>query len=308
MTKVSYVCPIFNKKKYLEKVLDSIKKQTGNFQKEYIFIDDGSRDGSLEYLKKKTEEWKNKLILKQKNKGPASATQAGISLATGDYVKLVGGDDVMAPFCTEILLKTINKKKSVAAFSSYKLLENFNKIKYEECNIKRIKTINNPLLNTVKSSFSGTTPNLYCNKAIKKSNGCNIKIFVEDFSLVLELAKYGSFSFIENITSYGPMNDEDRIMTGKRTQLIHDYNAALFYFFKKNYEIDELIKRVACIKSLGRADKWYRRIIGKSKFNKMNFYKVLLFLGRKDYVNLIRESCVFFYKFCGKDSIRYTIK
>ena len=49
MTKVSYVCPIFNKKKYLEKVLDSIKKQTGNFQKEYIFIDDGSRDGSLEY-------------------------------------------------------------------------------------------------------------------------------------------------------------------------------------------------------------------------------------------------------------------
>ena len=148
---------------------------------------------------------------------------------------------------------------------------------------------------------------MYCNKAIKKSNGCNIKIFVEDFSLVLELAKYGSFSFIENITSYGPMNDEDRIMTGKRTQLIHDYNAALFYFFKKNYEIDELIKRVACIKSLGRADKWYRRIIGKSKFNKMNFYKVLLFLGRKDYVNL-PENHVFFYKFTGKDSIRYTIK
>ena len=57
MTKVSYVCPIFNKKKYLEKVLDSIKKQTGNFQKEYIFIDDGSRDGSLN-IAKKTEEWK----------------------------------------------------------------------------------------------------------------------------------------------------------------------------------------------------------------------------------------------------------
>ena len=55
MTKISFVCPIFNKKKYLKIVLSSIKKQVGSFEKEYIFIDDGSTDGSLEYLKKKTQ-------------------------------------------------------------------------------------------------------------------------------------------------------------------------------------------------------------------------------------------------------------
>ena len=53
MTKISFVCPVFNKKKYLKLVLSSIKKQVGSFEKEYIFIDDGSSDGSLEYLKKK---------------------------------------------------------------------------------------------------------------------------------------------------------------------------------------------------------------------------------------------------------------
>ena len=121
MTKISFVCPIFNKKKYINHVLSSIKRQVGSFKKEYIFINDGSTDGSLEYLRKQTQKWKNTLILTQKNKGPAVATQVGINRAKGDYIKLVGGDDIMAPYCCEILLKTILKKKSVAAFSSYKL-------------------------------------------------------------------------------------------------------------------------------------------------------------------------------------------
>ena len=233
MTKISFVCPIFNKRKYLKVVLSSIKKQVGSFEKEYIFIDDGSTDGSLEYLKKTTQKWKNTTILSQKNRGPAIATQYGISRATGDYIKLVGGDDIMAPFCCEILLKTILKKKSVAAFSSYKLLQSYNNISYANNIIENFRFIENPLSATITSSFSGTTPNLYCNKAIQKFGGCNEKLFVEDFSLVLNLARFGSFCFVDNVTSFGPKNDEDRIMISKRTQLIHDYNAALYYFIKK---------------------------------------------------------------------------
>ena len=55
MTKISFVCPIFNKKKYLNDVLNSIKNQKGSFEKEYIFINDGSTDDSLDFLKKKTK-------------------------------------------------------------------------------------------------------------------------------------------------------------------------------------------------------------------------------------------------------------
>ena len=217
MTKLSYVCPVFNKIKYLEEVLSSIENQIGDFDKEYIFINDGSTDGSLDFLRKRTAKWKNKLILDQKNKGPAIATQAGISIAKGDYIKLVGGDDVMAPFCSEILLETIKKTNAVAAFSSYKLIKNLKNLHYKHNVINEIKTIEKPLFETVKSSFSGTTPNLYCNNAIRKTDGCNIKIFVEDFSLVLELSKCGSFSFIENVTSYGPVDDKSRIMVSKKT-------------------------------------------------------------------------------------------
>ena len=47
MTKISFISPsVFNKEKYLPKVLESIRNQVGDFKKEYIFINDGSTDNS----------------------------------------------------------------------------------------------------------------------------------------------------------------------------------------------------------------------------------------------------------------------
>ena len=67
MVKVSFVCPIFNKSKYLKDVLNALNKQTENLEKEFIFVNDGSSDNSLELLKSLTKGWKNKKILSQKN-------------------------------------------------------------------------------------------------------------------------------------------------------------------------------------------------------------------------------------------------
>ena len=101
-------------------------------------------------------------------------------------------------------MNIIKKNKSVGVFSKYKLINNYKGLKFKNEKPLNIKKIETQLFETVKSSFSGTSPNLYCNKSIKRSGGCNTKIFVEDFSLVLGLAKYGNFSFFDNVTSYGP--------------------------------------------------------------------------------------------------------
>ena len=46
MSSVSFVVPVFNKSLYLKPVINSLKSQKGDFDKEYIFIDDGSTDDS----------------------------------------------------------------------------------------------------------------------------------------------------------------------------------------------------------------------------------------------------------------------
>ena len=307
MVKVSFVCPVFNKEKYLPVVLNALKKQKGNFEKEFIFINDGSNDNSLECLKKFTKSWKNTKILNQINKGPASATQRGLDSATGNYIKLLGGDDVISENCTNILLDVITKNKSVAVFSRYELVRDFNKLKFNDHLPLNLRILKDPLKKTILSSFSGTSPNLYCNQAIKKSGGCNLKLFIEDFSLVLGISKHGSFSFIDNITSYGPSEDPNRIMVGKQTQLIHDFNAALYYFFKENKFISDHIQMLACKKVIGRTEKWARRLKQQSIFNKMNLLKLKLLFGSKNYQNFIKESCLFFYNDFNDEKIRYKI-
>ena len=307
MVKISFVCPIFNKEKYLPNVLNALKNQRGEFQKEYVFVNDGSQDNSLECLKTITKKWKNTKIISQLNKGPASATQKAIDLSSGDYIKLLGGDDVMSEDCTKILLDIITKNKNVAVFSRYKLVEDLNKIKFKNQAPINLRILKDPLKKTVLSSYSGTAPNLYCHNAIKKSGGCNLKLFIEDFSLVLGISKFGSFSFIDNVTSCGPSEDPNRIMTGMQTQLIHDFNAALYYFFIENKKISDQIKILACKKALGRAEKWARRLKKQSIFNKMNLLKLKLFFGNKNYENLIKQACVYFYNDFNDEKIRYKV-
>ena len=308
MVKISFICPVYNKVKYLPNVLDSIKNQVGEFKKEFIFVNDGSTDDSLSYLRSVTSKWKNTKIINQRNKGPSHATQVGIKNSTGDFIKLVGGDDIMSPICTKILLNTIKKTNSVAVFSEYKLLNTYKKIKFKKQEEKIFLTINKPLKATILSAFSGTTPNLYSNEALKKSKGCDTRIFVEDFSLVLRLSKYGSFSFIKNVTCFGPKNDQNRIMLGQKNQLIHDYNAALYYFIKENINIKKEYKRIACKKALGRTEKWYRRTQKNTIFSKINYLRIIYYFSRNNEINLLKESCKPFYLDNRKSrKIRYRV-
>lgn len=309
MVKISFICPVYNKIKYLPHVIKSLKGQIGNFDKEYIFINDGSTDDSLNYIKKTTTHWKNKLIINQKNCGPAKATQAGIRKSSGDYIKLVGGDDVMSKNCTNILLEAIRKTNSVAVFSKYKLIKNYDKIGFKDEKPKISKVINDPLEQTIISCYSGTTPNLYLRSAVLKSKGCDEKLFVEDFSLVLRLARFGSFCFINNVTCCGPKDDKNRIMIGQKKQLLHDYNAALYYFIKENPDIKLNYKRAACKKALGRAEKWYRRTQKKTIFSLINLIRISFYFLKNRELNFLKKSCNIFYLDNEENSkdIRYRI-
>ena len=91
MNKVSVVITTFNRLAYLQQTIDSVERQT-NVEIEIIVVDDGSTDGTIEYLMKLKNQYGYKIILSQ-HKGPATNRMLGYRLVTGDLVVFMDDDD-----------------------------------------------------------------------------------------------------------------------------------------------------------------------------------------------------------------------
>jgi glycosyltransferase involved in cell wall biosynthesis len=91
--KISYVMPVYNGEKFIEKSLSSILKQKIK-PYEIIIIDDASTDNSYKILSKYQKRFQNiKLFRNNKNLGEYQTTKELLRKANGDFVKVLHQDD-----------------------------------------------------------------------------------------------------------------------------------------------------------------------------------------------------------------------
>jgi len=101
---VSIIVPVWNKEKFIDKLLDSLLNQTYK-NIEIILVDDGSSDDSL----KKCKSYKDKRIkvIHKENGGVSSARNVGLDAVTGEYVAFVDADDYIDKDYIEKLVTNI---------------------------------------------------------------------------------------------------------------------------------------------------------------------------------------------------------
>ena len=95
-TNISVIIPVYNTAPYLEKCLDSLCAQTA-VDIEFILIDDGSTDGSIDILKKYANRDNRFKVITQKNSGTASARNRGLKEAKGEFIGFADSDDWIEP-------------------------------------------------------------------------------------------------------------------------------------------------------------------------------------------------------------------
>lgn len=92
----SIVLPVFNVRNYLEECYESLCVQTFEHW-EAIFVDDGSTDGSAEYLDGLQLSDRRIRVVHQRNLGVSVARNVGIEMARGEWVAFVDPDDFVNP-------------------------------------------------------------------------------------------------------------------------------------------------------------------------------------------------------------------
>ena len=106
---LSVIIPVYNAGALIDRCLNSIFSQQGDYQVEVICIDDGSTDNSVELIKNRSEQ--NIVLLQQTNAGPAAARNKGMNIAKGKYMAYLDADDYWLPGFIE---KTISCLESHA--------------------------------------------------------------------------------------------------------------------------------------------------------------------------------------------------
>ncbi len=101
MPAISVIIPIYNVEKYLRRCLDSVKNQT--FQDwEAICVNDGSPDNSATILEEYASHDARFKIVNKENGGLSDARNAGMAVATGEYILYLDSDDFIHPQTMEI--------------------------------------------------------------------------------------------------------------------------------------------------------------------------------------------------------------
>ena len=95
---LSFIVPLYNSAKWLEKCLCSVLNQDiPEDQMEIICVNDGSPDNSADLAREIGKSHPSIIVIDQPNQGPSGARNTGMKAATGKYLAFVDPDDFVEP-------------------------------------------------------------------------------------------------------------------------------------------------------------------------------------------------------------------
>lgn len=112
MPKVSVIVPFYNVEGYIEKCLETLVNQTLK-DIEIILVNDGSKDRSVDIVKKFMKEYPDKIVyLEKQNGGLADARNYAIPYAKGEYIAFLDSDDYLEKDMYQLMYELAKKESS----------------------------------------------------------------------------------------------------------------------------------------------------------------------------------------------------
>ena len=223
---ITIITVVYNGEKYLEETILSVINQTYP-NVEYIIIDGGSTDGTLDIIKKyedKIDYW-----VSEKDKGIYDAMNKGIDLASGEWINFMNAGD---KFYDEKVLEKIFLKKNIR---NYKIIYGDVETTYDSFNIIH-KTGN---LNNLYKGMQFSHQSTFFDVAYHKRNKYNINFDLSaDFLNIVSLyAKEGVKVFYYISYPFSSVNT-DGVSEKQIFNSVFQHWKAVQYIKKSNFLIN----------------------------------------------------------------------
>ena len=126
---ISIIMPVYNVEKYIRRSLDCVVNQTYT-NIEIILVDDGSPDNCPAISDEYAEKDSRVKVIHKENGGIGSARNAGMAVATGDYLIIFDPDDYVAlDVCEKTAEAAVRYDADIVVFNYKKIDEDGNVIK-----------------------------------------------------------------------------------------------------------------------------------------------------------------------------------
>lgn len=247
MNLISVIVPIYNQEKYLDKSIKSLLQQKYS-NLEIILVNDGSTDNSIEIIRDYEKRDKRIQVVDKMNGGVSSARNAGLKIATGEYIGFIDPDDWIDPdmygsmynnliineaeltICNYIIEKNNKKEEIIINTNEYKLRDS------KIINFLVADMINMDTLNISTPSIMGSAWRLLIKRNLIYEN--NIRFdedtsYMEDLLFVIEVLINSKTVGIDNNSHYHYNQLEDSAS-----------NKYLPNFFESHYEVFKKIKNI----------------------------------------------------------------
>lgn len=237
MLRCTYVILLNNNENNIYNLIDSLKGTSGNFRKEFIIVDDGSDDSTLGLVKAAVNDLPRSTIITQENQGFAVSVNKAISLATGDYIHFVEGDELLHPLSTSVMIDSCIRFGTELVCCSVSEMKD-NKIRFLEKMHLDERLIQNPiaeiLLNKTPAVKNiGGSGTVVSRALLEKVDKADTSIYSQTMSLSLRCAKHSKFLFLNNVLS---LKQKRNLPTESNFELYNNLQA-IYRFTKDNPDI-----------------------------------------------------------------------
>jgi glycosyltransferase involved in cell wall biosynthesis len=235
---ISVITPVYNGEDFIIETVESVLNAAAHHDVEYIIVNDGSDDQTLERIQKFESRVK---ILSKENGGESSAVNMGLAEAKGDLVLIVSADDPLPSDDIFVGAESFFSKNLgvVAWYPNWKIIDAEGK----ELRTVEVDDYSDELLIGRFRCLPGPGT-LFRRTAALSIGGRNDKwVFVGDYDFWLRLSRVGRIQKRNQLVAQWRFHDQSTSIARRGTEMASERIAVIEEFIEFNPIEQNLVRQ-----------------------------------------------------------------